>query len=137
MNRGIIYITETKGGGRQQVLINQILHATLTSLKQKLKSPFVFCDKKGKPYKNVRRSFATALKRSGIKNFRFHDLRHTFASHLVMARVDLKTVQELMRHKSIDMTLRYTHLSPDHKKRAIGLLWNGMDTIWTPEGKKS
>ena len=83
----------------------------------------------------LRKVLKTALKRAGIKKFRFHNLRHTFASHLVMAGVDLKTVQELLGHKSITMTLRYSHLSPDHKKRAVEVLCNGMDTIWTPNQK--
>ena len=52
----------------------------------------------------------------------FHVLRHTFASHLVMAGVDLAAVKELLRHKSIDMTLRYAHLSPEHRKSAINTL---------------
>jgi len=49
----------------------------------------------------------------------WHCLRHTFASLLVMAGVDLRTVQELMGHKSIEMTMRYAHLSPAHKLEAV------------------
>lgn len=73
-------------------------------------------------YGNVRKAFEGARKRAGIVDFRFHDLRHTFASHLVMAGVDLKTVQELLGHKSFEMTLRYAHLSPEHKKAALDTL---------------
>jgi site-specific recombinase XerD len=57
-----------------------------------------------------------------ISDFTFHDLRHTFASRLVMAGVDLPTVQNLLGHKTIAMTLRYTHLSSDHKQRAVNAL---------------
>lgn len=67
-------------------------------------------------------SFSTSLKKCGINNFRFHDLRHTFASHLVMNGVDLNTVRKLLGHKTIKMTLRCSHLSPDHKKRAVEML---------------
>jgi len=52
-----------------------------------------------------------------------------------MSGVDLNTVRELMGYKSLDMTLRYSHLSPDHKQRAVAILGKRMDTIWTPEVK--
>jgi integrase len=66
--------------------------------------------------------FTNCVKRSGIENFRWHDLRHTFASRLVMADVNLRTVQELMGHASIEMTMRYAHLSPDHTLAAVNKL---------------
>ena len=58
----------------------------------------------------------------GIKDFHFHDLRHTFASHLVMAGVDLTTVSRLLGHKSLTMTLRYAHLAPAHMTKALEIL---------------
>ena len=51
-----------------------------------------------------------------------HDLRHTFASHLVMSGVDLVTVSKLLGHTSIQMTMRYSYLSPEHQARAVGVL---------------
>jgi integrase len=55
-------------------------------------------------------------------DFTFYDLRHTFASRLVMSGVNLPTRQALMGHKDISMALRYTHLSSDHKQRAGRIL---------------
>jgi hypothetical protein len=66
--------------------------------------------------------FCGACVRAGITPCGPHTLRHTFASRLIMAGVDLRTVQELLGHKTISMTLRYAHLSPDHQRRAITTL---------------
>ena len=76
----------------------------------------------GKPFKEVRKSFATACKKAGLHDFRFHDLRHCFASSLVMSGVDLTTIKELLNHKSLTMTLRYAHLAPSHKVKAVEAL---------------
>jgi len=62
------------------------------------------------------------LKKAGIVDFTFHDLRHTFASHLVMEGVDITTVSRLLGHASLTMTLRYAHLAPKHMASAINVL---------------
>ena len=66
-----------------------------------------------------RRWFDSAVKIAGLENFTWHCLRHTFASRLVMAGVDIRTVQELMGHKTIAMTVRYAHLAPKHTLSAV------------------
>jgi len=68
------------------------------------------------------RKFKKITKRAGIKGACIHTLRHTFASYLVMSGVDLRTVQELLGHSSIQVTERYSHLSPDHRMRAVEIL---------------
>ncbi len=71
---------------------------------------------------NADQSFDVVLKKAGIKNFRWHDMRHDFASRLAMAGVDLNTIRELMTHNDISTTMRYAHLSPNVKKRAVDLI---------------
>jgi len=134
--RGIIYLYNTKNGEKRELPMNEMAKTALIRTLKHPDSPYIFCDKNGRPFKGNRKSFFTALEKSGIINFRFHDLRHTFASHLVMSGIDLNTVRELMGHKSIEMTLRYAHLSPDYKRRAVDVLNKRMDTIWTPEAKE-
>jgi len=96
------------------VPINDALYRELERVNKHKESAYVFCDKTGAPYGNVRKSFESAVKNARITDFTFHDLRHTFASHLVMKGCDLRTVQQLMGHKDIKMTMRYAHLSKAH-----------------------
>ena len=67
---------------------------------------------------NFRRPFSMALKAAKIENFRWHDLRHCTGSYLVMAGVDMRTIAEILGHKTIQMTQRYAHLSSEHLKEA-------------------
>lgn len=82
----------------------------------------MFPAKDGRPFNNIRKSWVAVLQTAGIKAFRFHDLRHHFASRLVMAGVDLNTVRELLGHADLAMTLRYVHLAPEHKAEAVSRL---------------
>ena len=108
--------------------MSDTLQETLRRIPRRLDSPYVFPGKAGKELVNIRRRFQNALREAGIERFVFHDLRHTFASHLVMAGVDLMTVKEFLGHKRLEMTLRYAHLAPDHKRAAINRLDTYMDT---------
>lgn len=120
--RELIYLTDTKNHEKREIPMNDIVKKTLIAVPKHPNSPYIFCNKEGLPYGKVRKSFDNALKKSGIIGFRFHDLRHTFASQCVMAGIDLRTVQELLGHKDYTMTLRYAHLSQSHKKRAVDIL---------------
>jgi len=88
-------------------------------------SDYVFLPKnpkmtyKQRPNQYFRESFEAAVKRTGIKNFHMHDLRHTAASYMIMNGVDLRTVADILGHKTISMTMRYTHLLDGHKLKAI------------------
>ena len=93
----------------------------------------VFFNSKGTPYRDISTAFWTAVRRAGLSGVSFHTTRHTFASRLVMRGVDLKTVQELVGHKHITMTLKYAHLAPGHKRVAIAVLdqsANGVPSIF-------
>ena len=123
LKNSIILLDKTKNGERREVPINDNLYEILNSIVRRLDVPYVFFNPKTlKPYDNLKRSFATALSKSHILDFRFHDLRHTFASQLIMKGVDLVTVKELLGHKDIKMTLRYSHLSHAHIKNAVNVL---------------
>jgi len=125
----IINIRDSKNGDNGKVPINDYLHDTLQGYLEGHKGKYVFPDKDGGHRRDIRGSFLAALKKAGIKNFRFHDLRHTFASHLALMGVDLYTIQKLGRWKEIKMVQRYAHLSPQHQRDAIkaldGLFKNG------------
>jgi integrase len=120
--RGVVTVRAgyAKNGEARSVPMNQVLTITLKAVKlQGIEGEGVFCNRQGKAYRSFRTAFERAVRKAGITDFTFHDLRHTFASRLVMAGVDLPTVKELLGHKDITMTLRYSHLSSDHKQAAV------------------
>jgi integrase len=78
--------------------------------------------KTGKEMDNCKSAWEKLLQDANINNFRWHDMRHDFASQLVMNGVDLNTVRELMGHADMKMTLRYAHLAPQIKRAAVELL---------------
>ena len=135
-----VTVVNTKNNESRVIPINRTLYQELLSLAQKSKKgAHVFSGRDGNPFKDVKKSFSSALKKAGIEDFRFHDLRHTFGSHLAMKGVNPRTIQQVMGHKEIKMTMRYSHLSPEYVQEAVEKLDNLLDTNWTPrrlEGKE-
>lgn len=118
----IIEVADAKIGDRRFTHINDTLLNALQVLPRRIDTPYVFPGKTGGRWTDIKKAFSKARKRAGLDDVRFHDLRHTFARHLVMAGVDLTTVKELLGHKSTKMPERYSHLSPKHKADAVRVL---------------
>ena len=138
LRHGFFLLVHTKNGERRELPINRTLRKTLLDLPRRLDIPYVFYDNRtGKRYLNVKRSFASACRRAGISDFRIHDCRHTFASQLIMAGIDLTTVKELLGHKTITMTMRYSHLAPSHKVKAVEILDQLHDNYMTIQAKEA
>jgi len=136
--RGLIVLEEkdTKNCKRREIPIESRLLEKLKVLYSKSDRSYVFINKHGQPLRKIDCQFKNLLKKAGIVNFRFHDLRHTFASYMVMSGLDLLTIKEFLGHSSLRMVLRYAHLSPNYKREAVEILSSKMDTIWTPSGEE-
>lgn len=122
---GFIEVLKTKSGKSRKIPISPRLDVTLKGILANSNSEYVFINPEtNKPYKDIKKAFSTVLKNANIKNFRFHDLRHTVATRMVESGTDLVVVQEILGHSSIQTTMRYAHPVPENKKRAIECLSN-------------
>ena len=112
---------KTKSAKGRQIPVNDRLAEVFREVRRVhgLKPGFVFCDAQGRRFQDVRSSFGKVLRRAKIEDFTFHDLRHTFASHLVMQGASLTAVQKLLGHADLAMTMRYAHLSKGHLRETM------------------
>lgn len=125
-----IYADETKSVHALGIALNDAAFAVL--LKQQGKHPeYVFVNAQGKRVKDIHHQWKKALKSAGIENFRWHDLRHTWASWLVQNGVSLYALKEMGGWENIEMVQKYAHLAPEHLHRHAGLLDSVLDTKWT------
>lgn len=109
-----------KSGSTRHIPLNSEALSALRSWREVSDSgDLVFPGKEGEPLDNIKTSWQNLLQAASITNFRWHDMRHHFASKLVMAGVDLNTVRELLGHADLKMTLRYAHLAPHIKAQAV------------------
>ena len=123
----IIEGDEMKNNESISIPLTQEATETLKGL-QKVKQieDFIFHDRGKKIYPvKLQRAFRKACKLAGIRDFRFHDLRHTFASYLRQGGVDLHTISKLLGHKDTRMTQRYSHLLVENLRDAISILDKG------------
>jgi len=140
----MITVSDTKNNETRYIPMNDIVREALQrhpkrimaekdkegKVIQRKACPLVFSRDDGEPLKSIQTAHQNSMARAKTgKHIRFHDLRHTFASHLVMKGIDLRTVAKLMGHKDIKMTMRYAHLAPDHLQAAVDVLTQRSDTV--------
>jgi integrase len=129
-----VELHHTKNGKPRGVPLNRVCvevlteHAPLPAQRVGL----LFRDRNGRAWGQMRTAFESACKRAGILHCRFHDLRHTAASQMVMRGRSLQEVKEVLGHSDFRMTLRYAHLSPQHLRSAVEAL-DGLTPL--PEGR--
>ena len=126
LNR-VLRVPRTKTSHPHAVPLNKTAWATLTRLhRDHSSSPYVFPHlggtHDGQPVRDVKNGFHTALQAADIEDFTWHDLRHTFATWLVMRGASLRAVADLLGHRSLRMVMRYAHLSPAYLAAEVGLL---------------
>ena len=137
-----ITLAKTKSGKTRHIPLNAVALAAFQGLADRNgKVGYVFLNTDGNRLQNARDWFEPVVEISKLKDYTWHCNRHTFASRLVMAGVDIRTVASLMGHATIQMTMRYAHLAPEHNQAAVDKLVTGTgqnqaDTK-TDTGKKS
>ena len=121
LDRGVIVLHETKSGERRAVPLAGHALAVMREVSkvQRIDTPLVFPGRKPDTSMGVRTSWELALKRAGIENFRWHDLRHSTASYLAMNGASLAEIAEVLGHKTLQMVKRYAHLSEQHTARVV------------------
>ena len=130
--RRVLTVPRSKNGETRHVPLNSAALEALTTLRTRGDGTgAVIRNPEGQSLPGPRYWFEPMVRRAKIRAFSWHCLRHTFASRLVMAGVDLRTVQELLGHKSIAMTVRYSHLSPTHTLAAVERLTGAIPDVPT------
>jgi site-specific recombinase XerD len=119
----ILTIPRSKNGERRHVRLNSVAVAALVAFAGRGNGTGpVIRNARGEPLCGPRYWFEKAIVKAAIEGFHWHDLRHTFASRLTMAGVGLRAVQDALGHKSVAMTVRYSHLAPDFLQDVVDKL---------------
>jgi integrase len=127
LREGIILVEKTKTWQSREIPISPRLREVLLSQGRRGERDSVFSWRDGKSIGSVKTGYKAALRRAGLegKQYRFHDLRHTFATRLVMNGEDIITVRDLLGHSSVVTTQRYAHSGREDKRKAIARLSRG------------
>lgn len=127
--RRLIRLGQTKNGRERYIRLNQVAYDALLVLRRASNGDGpVFVNAvtpgrfHGKPRASARNWFEQAARNAGLEGAVWHSLRHTFCSRLVMAGVDIATVGQLAGHRTLQTTMRYSHLSPEHQQEAVDRL---------------
>lgn len=130
LERSKIILWETKNGDKRVVPLSSHTKSIILSLKEQNQSPtfFVFPRQKGQSSHpiDIRTAWDLAIKRSKIFDFRFHDLRHSAASYLLMNGASLAEISEVLGHRTLAMVKRYSHLSDSHAAKIIESMNNSI-----------
>ena len=120
---GFIYLTKTKTDESRQIPVNDDLADLFKNIRKRnqLRSEYVFCDNKRRPFKQINRALQASLKKAGIEDFRFHDLRHTFASHFIMRKGSLNTGFHSRSNRQSNTPIKRSRLSPRFYRKAMEL----------------
>jgi site-specific recombinase XerD len=122
---GLADRTKTRNSQRRIPMSDVVRHAFMELKTRNYHPEFVFCHSYGKPFdeQHIYWYFHKAQKNAGLTNhYRFHDLRHTFASHFVMNGGGLYDLQKLLGHARFEETQRYAHLAPEHLAKAVNIV---------------
>ena len=125
-SRKIVTVCKSKNGERRALPLNQTVQNVMKERAKvrSLQTDIVFPSQAHTTLEgsHLRRAFRRALKKARIHDFRFHDLRHTFATRLIQLGADLYKVQRLLGHKSPMMTQRYAHHYPESMRESVEML---------------
>jgi integrase len=122
LTRRVIALHKTKAGKTRHIPLNTVALEAFKELQGNKPHGPIFKNTEGQQLRSSRDWFEPAIRETGLTDCTWHCNRHTFASRLVMAGVDIRTVAHLMGHSTIQMTMRYAHLAPEHNQAAVDRL---------------
>jgi integrase len=119
LKRGRILLEDTKNGERRAVPLTGHALEVLRGMVRRIDSPYVFPSEDGKSPIDLRTAWRNAFKKAELEDFKWHDLRHTFASELAMSGATLAELAEALGHKTLQMVKRYAHLTEGHTSKVV------------------